>query len=218
MTIPGINPNIGYGPTREQPAVLSRGWSETIAAQLPNPTGALLVASPPRRVMQHTSAIPGILQLQFLGEEGPPLSPAVEVEITQGVDTGRIIWRVYVGRVGVAVPVSAGLIYADVVRTRGLAGQFSAQLRAGIASDMALSVYERVPALSSVGIPLPLGSSRWEVELGPGATVTVATGKSSTALVGPISASGILSNDAVFLLTNTGGAATDVLCRFLGNC
>lgn len=218
MTQAFINPGVGYGPGREAPAVLSRGWSESVDSKLPNAGGGLVPATL-RRIMQHTSSIPGILQLQFLGTvAAPPLLPAIEVEITQGVDTGRVVWRVYVGRIGVAVPVSAGLIYADVVRTRGVPGQVSAQLRAGIASDMALTFYERIAAFSQVEIPVPLGASQWIVELGAGVTVTVNTGKSINALVGPTTATGILANDAVFLLTNTGGGAEDVLCRFLGNC
>lgn len=212
------DPATGYGPPREQPDLSSRGWSETIDNQTPAVDGQMIPLLAPRRVMQHTSNAQGILQLQFIGQESPPLSPALEIEITQGVDTGRVIWRVYVGRVGVAVPVPAGLIYADAVRTRGPGGLLAAQLRQGSPSFMNLTFYERIPAATQLPIPLPLGTNRWEVEVGPGVTVSVSTGKSLVAVgPGPATGSGIVTNDAIFNVTNAGGVAVDCLVRFTGN-
>jgi hypothetical protein len=221
MTQRWTNPAEGYGPGREEPAQNARGWSADVPSIAINPDQQLLpFPSGGIPVMQHTSNAAGILQLQFLGDDNefPPRLPAVEVEIRQGVNTGAVVWRVYVGRVGVAVPVSAGLILGNVVRTRGPRGVLAAQLRHGIASDMAITRYERVLMLGPpLVIPLPLGTSRWECEVGPGATVSINTGKSLTVVAGPTTASGIVANDAMFTVTAPLGDS-DALFRFLGNC
>lgn len=215
------NPAQGYGASREQPAQNSRGWSQSIPSVLPNASQQLQAfTSGGIPIIQHNSAAAGILQFQFVGSdaEAPPLLPAIELELRQGVDTGATVWRVYVGRVGVAVPVAAGFILANVVRTRGPGGQLSAQLRHGIASDMDLTRYERVQ-VGVLSIPLPLGTNRWTAEVGPGVTVIVGTGKSTTPVgPGPATVSGIVANDASFVVTNAGPGDVDVLLRFSVNC
>lgn len=214
---PFYRDDVGYGPAREQLPRNSRGWSEGINPLLPV-TGTMLQLSTPVRVVDHEAHGPGILQLQFVGEDAPPFAPALDVQILQGVDTGLVQSTVYVGRVGVAVPCSAGKILADVVRTRGLPGRIVAQFRPGIASDMGLSYWELVPGGTTVTIPVPLGTSRWTVELAAGVSISVNVGKGLTVVgPGPVVVSGIMPNDGTFQLTATPGPPVGVLLRFEGN-
>lgn len=213
-----IDPARGYGASRNEPARNARGWTADVPAQLPNATQELLpLASGGVAIMQADVAHGSMLQLQFLGEPALPLLPAVEVELRQGVDTGAIVWRAYVGGVGVAVPVPAGFILANVVSTRGLPGRIHAQLRWGLPSSIHQCRYARLQ-VGSNPIAVPLGAQEWEVETGPGVAVTVATGKSTVPVPAASRVAGLLPNDATFSITNAGPGAVDVLVRFAVNC